>query len=229
MNAVVNTSTTIIPDERWSNIKPEVVDHYELALTHMWAKTGSVGANVFRDRGKDRFRTYMYGPIPNQYNDELGHYEIRGLELNGTLSPAESLEVFAGTTWLKVEARGTNGLKQENMPYTPKFQAQAGCSWKFMDNFKLYVDMQHIRDFYQGTTFRTAGFDLATLTPVDKLHDITLCNAKLSYGFDERTPRLKDSEVYFAVNNIFDQDYEYAKGYPMPGVTFFVGLNLKFH
>jgi outer membrane receptor protein involved in Fe transport len=39
---------------------------------------------------------------------------------------------------------------------------------------------------------------------------------------------LSEAELFLAVNNIFDEDYAYAKGYPMPGTTFFAGTSLKF-
>ncbi len=90
------------------------------------------------------------------------------------------------------------------------------------------MDMQHLRDLYQGTNRRSGTFNFTPLTRIDKLDDITLVNARLSYRFDYRPLRLSDSEVFLAVNNIFNQDYEYAKGYPMPGTTFFAGFSMKF-
>jgi outer membrane receptor protein involved in Fe transport len=53
-------------------------------------------------------------------------------------------------------------------------------------------------------------------------------NARLSYRFDYRPLGLKDSEVSLALNNLFDRRYEYAKGYRMPGITFFAGVSFKF-
>lgn len=149
-----------------------------------------MGATVFHDKGKDRFRAYMYGPIPAQFNDPIGHYEIDGLELTGTVTTVQTLELFAGATWA------------------------------FLDSFRLFLDMQHLSDLYQGTNFRTSGFNFNTLDDSDKLDDITLVNARLSYGFDYRPWRLSEAELFLAVNNIFDEDYEYAKGYKMPGTTF---------
>ena len=89
--------------------------------------------------------------------------------------------------------------------------------------------MQHLRNLYQGTFSRGGTFNTPALTAQDKLNDITLVNARLSYRFDYTSLRLKEADVFFAVNNIFNRDYEYAKGYPMPGTTFFAGFNLKFN
>lgn len=226
---MVQTSNPIEnPRQYWKNIKPEVVDHFEAGLTHTIAGIATLGATAFHDKGKDRVQAYMFGGIPSQFNDTIGHYKIRGLELSAIIKPVSNVEIFAGATWLKAEATGSNGIKQDKMPYTPNFALQAGFSWKFLDKFKLYIDVQHFNDVYQGTNVRTGNFNFRTLTDADKLDDITVANARLGYNFDYTPWGLKDSEIFIAVNNIFNKNYEYAKGYRMPGATFFAGLNFKF-
>jgi iron complex outermembrane receptor protein len=205
----------------WEKIRPEVVDHYEVGLTHTWPKIATLGATYFYDKGKDRFQAYMFGPIPSQFNDPIGKYKIQGLELTGTVTPLKNLECFAGATWLKAEATGNNDIESDHLPYTPSFQFQAGVNWTFLNHFRFYIDMQYLRDLYQGTSARSGTFNFGQLTRRDKLDDITLANARLSYRFDYRPLRLTDSEIFLAVNNIFNQEYEYAKGYTMPGTTVF--------
>ena len=229
MNMVLTNAPVSNPGQYWRTIKPEVVDHYEVGITHIWPDRGSLGATVFRDQGKDRFQAYMFGPIPLQFNDPIGHYEIRGLELTGTAIPVKNLELFAATSWLQAEAKGSNGVESDNMPYTPGFQFQAGAKWSFLNNFRLFIDMQHLRDLYQGTFVRSGTFNTPEITSKDKLNDITLVNARLSYRFNYRPLSLGDSEVSLAVNNILNEKYEYAKGYPMPGITIFGGFSLRFN
>lgn len=230
MNMVRTDAPVANAQQYWKNIKPEVVDHYELGLTHSWPKIATLGATVFRDEGKDRFLAYMGGPaIPTQFNDYVGHYEIEGLELTGTVTPATNLEFFAAATWLTAEAKGADGVETNHIPYTPGFQFQTGARWTFLSNFQIFADMQHLRNLYQGTFSRGGTFNTPRLTGKDKLNDITLVNTRLSYRFDYTSLRLKDSNIFFAVNNIFNKDYEYARGYPMPGTTFFAGFSLKFN
>ena len=38
----------------------------------------------------------------------------------------------------------------------------------------------------------------------------------------------KKGEVYVAVNNLFDANYQYNAGYPMPGRDFRIGLIASF-
>jgi iron complex outermembrane receptor protein len=227
MNFVLNSAPVPNPSQYWEKIKPETVDHYEVGLTHSWPKLASLGATAFYDKGKDRFQAYLFGPIPVQFNDPIGEYEIRGLELTGTLIPIKGLELFAAATWLDAKATGNNGIEQDYLPYTPEFQFQAGLKWTFLEKFRLYADIQHFRGLYQGTSFRTGTFNFSDPGSINKLDDITLVNARLSYGFDYAPLHLKASEVFVAVNNIFNQDYEYVKGYPMPGTTVFAGFSVK--
>jgi outer membrane receptor protein involved in Fe transport len=224
-----NAMLTSSPKSITTEIKPEIVDHYEIGLTHTWPETASLKATAFYDKGRDRVQAYMFGAIPTQFNDPIGKYEIRGLELTGSVTPVKNLEFFAGATWLEAEATGSNGVERDHMPYTPSFQFQAGAKWNFLENFRLTMDMQHMSNVYAGTVNRTATFNYSALTDKDKLDDITLCNARVSYSFNYKKLRLNDSEIFFAVNNIANQHYEYAKGYSMPGITFFGGYSVKFH
>ncbi len=229
MNFVRTDTPVANAGQYWRKIKPEVVDHYEAGLSHSWPRMATVGATVFRDKGSDRFLAYMGGTIPTQFNDHIGHYEIEGLELTGAVTPVKDLEIFSAATWLTTDATGANGIESNHIPYTPGFQFQAGAKWRFLDNFQIFADIQHLRNLYQGTFSRGGTFNTPQLTAKDKLNDITLVNTRISYRFDHAPLRLRDSDIFFAVNNIFNSDYEYAKGYPMPGTTFFGGFTLKFN
>jgi outer membrane cobalamin receptor len=229
MNMVLTSAPVANPSQYWEKLKPEVVDHYEIGLTHTWPSVASVGTTAFYDRGKDRLQAYMFGAIPTLFNDPIGRYEIRGLEVTGTVTPVKNLELFAGATWLDAKATGSDGIERDKMPYTPGFQFQAGVKWDFLEHFRLYMDVQYLRNVYAGTSARSGTFNYAQLTNNDKLDDSTLFNARVSYRFTYEPWRVSDSEIFVAVNNILDQKYEYAKGYSMPGTTVFAGVSMKFH
>lgn len=211
----------------FKDIKPEVVDHYELGLTHAWPGLATVGVTAFYDKGKDRVRTYFGGPAPSYFNYSANRYEIQGLELSGTVTPWPGLEFFAGFTWLDVEATGEDGIERDHMPYTPKYAVQAGFNWRFLKHLRLNVDTQFMSDVYQGTNMRTGG-NYGDLGDQDKLDDIWLVNLRLGYSFEFKPMLVKQGEIYLAVDNLFDRDYAYASGYDMPGTTFMVGLDLNF-
>ena len=228
MNMVLTDIPVVNPALYWQNIKPEVVDHYEAGLSHTWPEKGSVNVTYFQDKGKDRFQAYMFGAVPVSFNDAIGRYRIRGVEISGTFMPLKDMELFAGATWLRARARGGDGIEQDHMPYTPGFQAQAGFSWLFLEHIKFRLDAQYLRDVYAATSARSGNFNFTMLTDQNKLKDFVVVNGRLGYLFDLKQLSLQGSEIYVAVNNIFNRHYEYDKGYPMPGVTAFAGLTLKF-
>ncbi len=229
MNMMLTSAPVADPSQYWRSLKPELVDHYEVGLTHSWPQLASLSATAFYDRGKDRLEVYMFGPIPTVWNDSIGRYEIRGLEFTGKATPVRSLELFAGATLLDAKATGSNGISQDCLPYTPGLQLQAGFTWNFLEHFRLYGDVEYLHDVYEGIDSRVETFNFSPLPDGARLNDITLVNARLSYRFAYAPWRVSNSEVFVAVNNILNQKYEYAKGYPMPGTTVFAGVSLKFH
>ncbi|MDR0770461.1 MAG: TonB-dependent receptor plug domain-containing protein [Burkholderiales bacterium] len=215
------------PGQYWKDLTAEVVDHVELGITHRWETLGSVTATVFHDRGKNRFRAYFGGPIPTSFNDPIGRYTIRGLELTTSLRPHEGWNVFAGATWLDVKAKGSDGIERSEMPYTPSFTFKAGAQWEITESDKLYVDMQHIRGLYQGTSARSGGFNYPPQDARNKLDNITLFNLRLSRRIQQPGWRFEDMEAFLAINNLFNRPYEYVKGYPLPGITAMIGIDIK--
>ena len=230
-------------------IKPEIVDHYEIGLNHTWEGLATIGATYFYDRGKDRTRAYMFGGAPDEsfFNSTTSRFKIKGVELSGSLTPVDGVELFAGATWLSAKANGDDGIRQNKMPYTPSFTFQAGFKWNFYDNFTLSGDYQHLRDVYYGSSMRTnpMGSTNSTgpkpftkLTDIDKLRDINVFNLRLDYAFAYEPMQIKEGKVFFAVDNIFDKKYAYALErnsagtqrafYYMPGITFMLGMDLKF-
>jgi iron complex outermembrane receptor protein len=224
LQGLVGSGGSDNPEQYWKNLRPEVVDHFEIGVAHSLGKRGSITATVFHDRGKDRFRANFTG-IPTSFNDSIGRYTIRGLELATSLRPFESWSFFAGATWLDVKAKGNDGIEHNKMPYTPSFTFKAGSQWEITGSDKLYVDMQHIRGLYQGSSERGRGFNY--LPPDAKLDDITLFNLRLSRRIRQPGWRFEEMEAFLAVNNLFNQSYEYVKGYPMPGITAMIGVELK--
>ncbi|MBA4396136.1 MAG: TonB-dependent receptor [Syntrophus sp. (in: bacteria)] len=228
MNMVPTNAPVANASEYWKNIKPETVDHYEIGLKHAWPQKGSLGLTAFYDSGRDRYPAYMFGAIPVIFNDSIGKYEIRGLELAGAFVPVKRLECFAGATLMEARATGANGIERKHMPYTPGFQLQAGVNWTFLERFRLRLDMQYLQDVYSATSMRTGTLNFNELTDANKLEDFVLANGRIAYLFDYKPLRMAGSEVYVAVNNIFNRHYEYSKGYSMPGITAFAGLTLRF-
>jgi iron complex outermembrane receptor protein len=62
-------------------------------------------------------------------------------------------------------------------------------------------------------------------TNTDQVAGFAVANARVAY----QVPTLgKRGEVFAAVENIFDKEYEMRAGYPMPGRSVQVGLHASF-
>jgi outer membrane receptor protein involved in Fe transport len=204
----------------------------------------TLGGTYFFDRGRDRTRAYMFGGAPNEFffNSTTARYRIHGIELTGSLTPAESLEIFAAASWLKTRGTGDDGVERDRMPYTPAFTFQTGFSWHFLKSFHINGDYQHFQDMYAGTAARTSATNnpasnFPMLTALNLLPDANVINLRLDYDFSWRALYLERARLFVGVDNVLNSRYAYAletnasnqKGYYyMPGTTFMLGINLNF-
>ena len=106
-----------------------------------------------------------------------------------------------------------------NLPYTPKTAFTAGVNGR-RGPVRLAVDAQ-----YQSEVWALSR-DRNTLNPsTEKVAAFTVANARLSYPLAALG---KKGEVFFAVENLFNRDYAYRPGYPMPGRNGQIGLSASF-
>jgi outer membrane receptor for Fe3+-dicitrate len=227
-----------------NKIRPEVADHYEVGLSHALPGTFMLGGTYFHDRGRDRTRAYMFGGAPAElfFNSTTSRYRIQGVELTGNLTPAESLKVFGGATWLRAKGIGDDGVERNTMPYTPAFTFQTGFNWDFSKRLHLSGDYQHFQDMYAGTAARTSATNspasnFSALTSLNLLPDADVVNLRLDYNFALKSQYLEKARLFLGVDNVLNSRYAYAletnssgnKGYYyMPGTTFNVGISLGF-
>ncbi len=244
LQGLLTNKTSLPSGLNTKDIRPEVVDHYEVSLSHTQPGLFTASATVFHDAGRDRLRAYMYGnanPTSDFFTSSASEYKIDGLELAASVTPTDNLELFAGATWLKTWARGDNGESTSKMPYTPAFSLQTGFKWKFFEHFQLSGDYQYLKDVYAANWMRTTNptaptSNVTTLTEKNRLPDINVFNARLDYTFSYDDLHIEEGKIFVAVNNIFNTPYAYSmelsgnnRGlYNMPGTSVMVGFDLKF-
>lgn len=222
----------------WREMKPEVVDHYEIGAKYSFENGSNIGITGFVDDGKDRFRAVMANakPFANALlTDPESRYKIRGLEIAAEVKYGESLNAFFSATYMKSKARGSSGLgamagkagtfSVSHIAYSPKWMFKTGVDYAFCENWNLYADAQYITGLYGGTSGRGPGFMIET---GKKLKDVMLVNAKLSRKVVIPALHVRTGEAYLAINNLLDKDYQWIDGYPMPGVNAMLGLKLRF-
>jgi iron complex outermembrane receptor protein len=208
-------------------VKPERVYHYEAEIIHTRTGLYTVSASVFYDDGRNRIISGGASGVPFNDVSSASYFRVSGLELGGSVTPLEGLEVFGSATWLRARAKGQNGVEVTKLPYTPEMSAAAGLSWTILKHVRLSGDYQYLRGVYTGDLMKMNG-SFSDPSIIAKLDDQHLLNARVAYSFDYEPWNIDRGEVFFAVNNLLDRKYEYYLTYEMPGITFMVGADIKF-
>jgi iron complex outermembrane receptor protein len=90
--------------------------------------------------------------------------------------------------------------------------------------FKVAFDAQHQTKMWANTNNRVVqwGTGIGTTKEVDAF---TVANVRVSYPIPQMG---KKGEVFVAAENLFDEKYEYAPGYRMPGISGHLGVIASF-
>ncbi len=194
--------------DKWKTIKPELINHYEIGISHAFTNWLKGSLTAFWNYGKDRF--IFKSPPPRFEN--LESYHIRGEELTLTLNPMKDLEMFFGVTH--------QNRSPENLPYSPKISMTSGINWQFMNRFLLSTDAQYVASRYVGNP------RYPTATP-DKVGAYLNLNARLNYRLTDKGSPF-ETNIFISGENLTNRKYEFLKGYPAPGRTMMAGVNVSF-
>ncbi len=212
---VVVLSEKVIPPLglSWKDLEAETVDHVEIGLRHRFGALAVADVTWFYDDGQNRYVIVPPPPPPPIY-DNIEKYRIQGVEASLTVNPVKDLSLFAGLTFLDTDP--------SDLPYAPEWTAGVGMNWRFFEKMKLSLDCQYVGDMFVDAQARRA--DAENTGSVDSY---LLVNGKLSCAFFSHGSGA-EGEIYLAVENLTDVDYEYYPGYPMPGTTGMIGIKFAY-
>lgn len=207
---VVVLSSLIPPlGETWRDLAPERLDHIEGGMSVSPTSATTVDVSIFRDHLKDRYVFGFPPAVSFPMFANLGDYSVRGIEMSLQQRVADTWNIFAGLTLLDPTL--------ESLPYAPKHSAVFGLTGAARA-FRLSADAQYQSSMLVFGQERAAG--AVNSASVDGLTVFNVRPAVLLPG-----TRVK-AEVFVAIENLFNQDYEYRPGYPMPGTSVQVGISL---
>ncbi len=207
---VLSEKVTPALGKSWQNLKPEIMDHFEVGARQRFSTLAVVDITYFHDDGKDRYVVVVPPPFPPVFAN-IEEYQIQGVEATLNLYPLDNLSLFTGLTYLDTNP--------SDLPYAPKITASAGMNARLFNTFILSLDCQYLDEMYVDSQARRTG--VVNSTQVDSYF---LANAKLSYPFFSNE-LIRKAEVFLAGENLTNTDYEYLPGYPMPGISAMIGLN----
>ena len=212
---VVVFSEKIIPPlgSSWKDLEAETVDHFEIGLRHRFGELAVAEITWFHDDGENRYVIVPPPPPPPIY-DNIEDYRIQGFEASLGVNPLKELSLFAGLTFLNTDP--------SDLPYAPEWTFSAGMNWRFLEKMKLSLDCQYVDQVFVDAQVRRANAENSS-----SVDSYLLVNGKLSHEFLSHNSGA-DGEIYLAVENLTDADYEYYPGYPMAGTTGMIGVKFNY-
>lgn len=201
------------------NLDPEKGDTYEGGVdVGFGAFTGSLG--YFHTSFEDKIVT-SYTADGAQTWANVGDATIGGIEMELAYDIGQPLNLdwelkpYLSATFLtEYEDEETD----RDLQYTSETNLSAGVvasdgAGTFCRFNVAHYSEQDVQDFESG------GFPVQTV----ELDAITVADLTAAYRFLE-TNDYGSFTIRGEINNLFDEDYAFVKGYPMPGINFFVSL-----
>lgn len=197
------------PNSQWNTIKPTESKHTEVGLKQVISDKTQFDFSIFQEQISNRY-TWSGG---GAWSNTLPDYKINGAELSLSHQLDSQWKVFGGVT-----ALNSSGLDASNqLPYAPKTAVSLGATGR-VNGYKISFDAQHQSSMY------SLNQDRGGYTP-SQVSGFTAANARVAYPMASLGKR---GEVYAQINNLFDANYQFNAGYPMPGRNFRVGLIASF-
>lgn len=139
-------------------------------------------------------------PPPPQYRN-TGDFRNAGIEFSWNYRPVDGLMLQANYSWINMK---------NPLPATPEHNLFVSGSYRY-GKWNFLLKLQNIFNLYNAGT---SGIEV-----VEK--DYQLLGARVAWQ------AARFLEVFLNGNNLLNQEYQINYGYPMPGVSFMVGVKLK--
>lgn len=197
--------------DTWRELKPEQLDHREFGVKFNPFDRTTLDLALFKDKLQDRYLFAFPPAVSRPSFINLGDYQIKGAEATWQQRWSDSWSSFVGYTWLQPSLK--------TLPYAPRQSLSLGTTYE-TGPWRFSTDAQYQRGMYVLAEERTAG-----ASNFSQVSSFTVVNLRVGHA----VPALgKVGEVFVAVENLFDRDYAYRTGYPMPGTSAQLGLKLGF-
>lgn len=189
------------------DLKPEKSKGWDFGVEQNFFKNRvTLGATYFRNDFKDLIQ-FDWG----QGYINIAKAKTEGVELFASAKPIDDLTLRINYTYTDTEDKTTG----EALIRRPKNKIGFDINYHFLNNGNVnlgvvYVGKRDDLDFSTSPSRRV------------KLDQYTLVNLAVSYDIT------KNFQLFGRVENLLDKEYEEAKGFGTPGLSFFGGMKLSF-
>lgn len=185
-------------------LQPERMMNYEISwLQSLFNNKLSFELTAFKAIGSNMIT--VTGAFPNLKKQNAGSFNNQGIEFSAKYAVCKNLFLHANYSYLDISKAVIAAPRQQ-------LNISANYNYKI---WNLNVSSQYIEKLY---TFISPN---PAVPPIVQ-PNYFLLNARLS------AKPLKNLEVFLAGNNLTNSLYQINYGYPMPGIYFNTGLNVKF-
>lgn len=157
------------------------------------------------------------GPYTTNLYRNYANVQIYGFEFGAGYKPIKNLELRADYTFAQAKDE-SDGAVTDKVIGVPEHKLDAGVSYLF----PVVLTKLDLRGTLVGKRYE----QLPTAASPNQAELLTeayfLLNTRISKVFWDHY------EVYFAVNNLFDKDYESEVNFPGPGRNMWVGITTRF-
>lgn len=183
---------------------PERLINYELGWNQQWLK-GKITTELtgFISNGDNLIILIPPSPPPPPQYKNTGDFNNKGIEFAGDYRPFKDLKMHANYTFIHMKTP---------LPATPEHNLYLSGTYSFK-NLQFNLKFQNIFNLYNQDSS-------GEVSVIEKGYN--LLGLRLSYRFN------KYLNIFLYGENILNQEYQINNGYPMPGITVFGGVNLKY-
>ena len=205
-------------------LKPEKIKAYEIGLGYKFTKDMEGEINSFYHKTTDLivgrygvegfFPGFPPVPILRLDSENKDEAEIKGVEVEiKSKLFVDNLNGFVNYSYQEAKDEETD----EDLDYAPKQKFNLGLNFKMGNSFTANTTFHYVGK-------RNYPSDSSTMPPTPKgeLDAYTVTDVKLIASV------LKTLELSLSVYNIFDEEYEETKFYPMPGRSWLAEVGYRF-
>lgn len=190
------------------DLEPEKSEGWDAGFEQDFGKWATLDVRYFENSVRDLITFAFVAPNFTQTN--VDRARTRGIEASLEVRPCKDLTLWASYTWL---AEAENLTTQTKLLRRPEHTATVGAHYRFRDRFDLHTQVAFVseRDDIDPVTFTTVENGRYAKWDVAVSADLT-----------------EHVRLFGRVENLLDEDYEEALGFPALGRVFWGGLTLSF-
>jgi vitamin B12 transporter len=193
------------------SLGPEESTSFEFGVDQrIWDDRLFLEAAYFCTRYKD-----LISPSPLGISN-IGKAEIWGIEAGVSIKPIKGLELGGNVTYLDTEDEET----KEGLPRRPRYVWHLNANYRWNPRLTLNLDINIVSSVRSDfDAISPEGRPLLGRNP--KYEKVDLAG---SYKLLDQWRFLKSLRLFGRIENLLDEEYQEAKGFPAPGFNFLIGL-----